>query len=70
MNDGDERNVITYDEATGAVTFTRPTDKGKQIRIVPLQACAWVELFDTEYQEQLLADMKKASPELMKPPTK
>lgn len=44
MNDGDEKNVITYDDAAAAVYFTKPTDKGYQTRIVPLTACAWVEL--------------------------
>lgn len=45
MNDGDEKNMITFDDAIGAVYFSRLTEKGgTQVRVVPLQACAWVEL--------------------------
>lgn len=46
MNDGDEKNVITFDDVSGAVYFTRPhpTEKVPQVRVVPLTACAWLEL--------------------------
>jgi hypothetical protein len=48
MNDGDEKNVITYDDVAAAVYFTRvhPTEKVTQTRVVPLTACAWVELLN------------------------
>lgn len=46
MNDGDEKNVITFDDVAGAVYFTRPhpTKGHQQVRVVPLGACAWIEL--------------------------
>ena len=48
MKDGDEKNVITFDDVAGALYFTRPhpIDKTTQVRVVPLTACAWVELID------------------------
>lgn len=50
MNDGDEKNVITFDDVAAAVYFTRPhpTDKVTQVRVVPLTACAWLELLPEE----------------------
>lgn len=46
MNDGDDKYVITFDDVAGAIYFDRahPQGKGRQLRVVPLAACAWVEL--------------------------